>query len=416
MKFRHTLSVHPHRAGGRLYLYLALSVEGKRAEIPTHIACTPDAYDTRRQRIRSTADTPDGATLNLLLQQHIAQIETALANLEINANGHVPTLQEVRALITHRQDDNGQSQRQSLTLDEALAQYLRQECANHQWSAGTLKAKRRVCNTIRRFSSAALLQDIDERWLADFTRSLLPRLNANTAADIVKRTRTFLRWCETADLYHGTAHNTFHPTIKGADHRKEIIYLTTDELHTLETYRWPANQQYLEHAVDTFLFACFCGLRYSDIAALRHSNIYNGAINITTQKTNDTLVIPLNQHTQRVLDKYRGQDCHGHPFPVISNQKANAYIKEACRLLGFDTPVNITTWRGGQRTDTIRPKHELITFHAARRTFITQALALGIPTEVVMKFSGHHDYAMLRPYAAVTDKAKQDGMQRFNNL
>ena len=64
--------------------------------------------------------------------------------------------------------------------------------------------------------------------------------------------------------------------------------------------------------------------------------------------------------------------------------------------------------------ETVLPKYELITFHASRRTFITHAARLGIPAEVIMKFSGHHSLEMLKPYLQIVDELKKKEMAKFD--
>jgi integrase len=54
--------------------------------------------------------------------------------------------------------------------------------------------------------------------------------------------------------------------------------------------------------------------------------------------------------------------------------------------------------------------------HAARRTFICNALAMGIPANVVMKWTGHSDYKAMKPYIDITDLARVVSMEKFNDI
>ncbi len=54
--------------------------------------------------------------------------------------------------------------------------------------------------------------------------------------------------------------------------------------------------------------------------------------------------------------------------------------------------------------------------HAGRRTFICNALALGIPPQVVMKWTGHSDYKAMKPYIDIADDIKANAMSKFNQL
>ncbi len=64
--------------------------------------------------------------------------------------------------------------------------------------------------------------------------------------------------------------------------------------------------------------------------------------------------------------------------------------------------------------DEVYPKYALIGTHTARRTFISNALMMGIPVNVVMQFTGHSDYKAMKPYIAIADRAKSEAMKMFN--
>ena len=51
-----------------------------------------------------------------------------------------------------------------------------------------------------------------------------------------------------------------------------------------------------------------------------------------------------------------------------------------------------------------------------RRSFICNALAVGIPVNVVMKWTGHSDYKVMKPYIDVADTIKAREMNKMNNL
>lgn len=52
--------------------------------------------------------------------------------------------------------------------------------------------------------------------------------------------------------------------------------------------------------------------------------------------------------------------------------------------------------------------------HIGRRTFIVNGLYLGIPAEVIMKWTGHKDYQTMKPYIAIVDVLKKTEMNKFN--
>ena len=193
--------------------------------------------------------------------------------------------------------------------------------------------------------------------------------------------------------------------------------MTWEELTKLREFEIPPAKQSLDRVRDVFLFQCFTGLRYSDVYNLRRSDIKEDHIEVTTIKTSDSLVIELNKHSKAILEKY--QDVvfeHDKALPVITNQKMNEYLKELAELAGINEPIRQTYYKGNERIDEVTPKYALLGTHAGRRTFICNALALGIPPQVVMKWTGHSDYKAMKPYIDIADDIKASAMSRFNQL
>lgn len=225
----------------------------------------------------------------------------------------------------------------------------------------------------------------------------------------------FLRWASTNNLYSGNSHNTFRPRLKGASGcNNEVIYLTKDEIIALRDYK---GKSYLEKARDILLFCCFTGLRYSDAITLRLSDIKKEHISIVTKKTKDAITIDLNNNSRAIVEKYSSSKKPDDTlFAGISNQKMNVFLKELARECGINESVRVVSYKGNQRIESVFQKWELITTHTGRRTFIVSALRLGIPSEVIMRWTGHSSYETMKPYIAIVDELKKEQMDKFNLL
>ena len=145
------------------------------------------------------------------------------------------------------------------------------------------------------------------------------------------------------------------------------------------------------------MFSCSAVLR---VCGIRMFAIWKEAMKSdhieTTVKTADSLTIELNKYSKAILDKCK--DIHFENYmalPVISNQKMNDYLKELGELARKSTSLyGKPTTKGNERIDEVTPKYALLSTHAGRRTFISAMiyLSLGIPAQVVMKWTGHSDY------------------------
>ena len=111
---------------------------------------------------------------------------------------------------------------------------------------------------------------------------------------------------------------------------------------------------------------------------------------------------------KKILERYRGTVYE--PIPRISGQKFNEYIKECCELVGIDELICTTRYIGQRRIDQTRPKHELITSHTARKTFVTNSLILGMNERVLKNITGHKDDASFKRYVDIAENFKQREM------
>ena len=154
----------------------------------------------------------------------------------------------------------------------------------------------------------------------------------------------------------------------------------------------------LDQVRDVFIFACYTGLAYADIATLRSDNIrkmFDGKLWIVThrQKTKTNVNVPLLPAAEKILRKYEGAFLNGELLPVLSNQKTNAYLKEIADLCGIE---------------------KNLTFHLARHTFATtMTLGKGVPIESVSKMLGHTNIQTTQIYARITNEKISHDMENL---
>jgi integrase len=190
--------------------------------------------------------------------------------------------------------------------------------------------------------------------------------------------------------------------------RLEVIALTQKEFDTLYALDVTSNPR-LSQVKDIFIFSCVTGYRFSDLLQLKREHIKENDIRLTITKTKEPSIVPLTRISREILKKYEDRVL---PLPMISNQKFNDYVKELCELAGIKDPVEIVRYRGAVRESKIYPKHELVSAHTGRKTFVTLSLGKGIPAEVVMKVTGHSDYKSFKRYVEVDEGRKRDAMSR----
>ncbi len=226
----------------------------------------------------------------------------------------------------------------------------------------------------------------------------------STTYSMINVLKIFLNWCTA----RGINTNIEFKKFKVLSDKVDTIHLTSDELFAILNLDL-SKSPHLDNVRNVFCFACFTGARFSDVDNLRWNDIRNNVWYLRTIKTNDILMIPLNGYAVSIIDQYKGED---RPLRVISNHKMNDYLKTICEKANIIENIKVTTYIGAKRTETIYQKFELVGTHTARRTFITLSLEKGMSPEVVMAMTGHKDYRTFKKYIKITDKVKQNEMNR----
>lgn len=303
------------------------------------------------------------------------------------------------------------------TFFEVFDLFTIEESRINQWTTATDAKMHTLKNHLLNYDSELTFEGLTEQKLFDYQYYLQKKVKFKNST-IIKHfsfLRWFLRWAKKKGYNNNDTFEFFKPKLKTV--QKKIIFLTQAEIKKLKEYKISKQKNYLERVRDIFLFQCFTGLRYSDVENLKKSDIKENFIEVTTVKTSDSLIIELNDHSKVILEKYRDKYYDNNKaLPVITNQRMNEYLRELTELAEINEPVRETYYLGNERIDEVTPKYALLSSHAGRRTFICNALSLGIPPQVVMKWTGHSDYKAMKPYIDIADETKINAMEKFNLL
>ena len=174
-----------------------------------------------------------------------------------------------------------------------------------------------------------------------------------------------------------------HERIQPKDGTKE--YLTIEELRKLM-----ATDSYRPEVKQAFIFACFTGLRLSDMYRFAPMHIFKSPdgqgeyIDMEMQKTEKPVIIPLSEEAKRWLPKPKGREIPFFDIPTTQTVIGRALRKWA-EAAGID-------------------KH--ISFHCSRHTFGTMMLTLGADLYTTSKLMGHTNVQTTEIYAKIVDKKK----------
>ena len=404
---------------------MRVNFASQRIEFTTGYRIDVAKWDVDKQRVKNGCTNKlkqSASEINVALLGYYTELQEIFKRFEVAEI--VPSPAEVKEAFNNRYGQNEKIELASADTSnvpsnfyEAFDDFVRVCGRQNDWTHSTFEKFAAVKNHLKNFRSELSFDFFDEEGLTEYVQYLreVREMRNSTIGKQLSFLKWFLRWSFKQGMHSNNAYDAFKPKLK--DTQKKIIFLTWEELNRLREFKIPPTKQALERVRDVFLFQCFTGLRYSDVFNLRRSDIKGDHIEVTTVKTSDSLIIELNDHSRAILEKYKDVEFENdRALPVITNQKMNDYLKELAELAEINEPVRQTYYKGNERIDEVTPKYALLGTHAGRRTFICNALALGIPPQVVMKWTGHSDYKAMKPYIDIADDIKASAMSKFNQL
>jgi len=346
----------------------------------------------------------------------------------------VPSVDEFRYeynMELHK-SDKIKSDEVEKTLFNYLDEFVSKESSSNNWKYSTLQKFTTVKNHLTAFDKKLTFDKLNEDGLNDYITFLRDNkdMRNSTILKQLSFLKWFLKWASGKGYNKNLEFINFFPKMDTAD--RKVIFLDWDELMKVYNFNFATAQRTLEDGMiqqideetkkalervrDCFCFSCFTSLRHSDLYNLKRTDINSHQITITTIKTSDSITIDLNKYAKAILLKYSKEVYPDNKaLPVISNQKMNDHLKDVGELCELNTLITVTYFKGSKRFDEVYPKYSLLGTHAGRRTFICNALALGIAPQTVMKFTGHSSYSSMQVYIDVADAEKKKAMDLFNN-
>jgi integrase len=376
--------------------------------------------DSQRPMRGSTHIIGNERNPSRIINERIDIIRGAIdeAFAEFALAGAMPTADELRDLVnektgltTHDGEDDGSEK----TLQEIFNEFLIVNARERDWSSVVHHRYERVWQNLIDCDPEVSFDTLNKDKMIEL-KEWYVKVKKDRNRTITRQFRTLksiLRWMKANGYPVQESAIEYSPRLTVT--KKNVTYLTREELNHFFNFQFPSNLRHLERARDLFCFMAFTSLRYSDLARLKHANITSKGIDLYTKKTSDHITIPIIDDAKKLLDKYADyKPKNGNLFPVPSSQKLNDYIKEAAKLAGLDREVIDTYCIGTERHDDVQKIHEILSCHDGRRTFVCCSLAFGIPAAIVMSITGHKDYESMKPYIEIANDTKRFEMEKWN--
>lgn len=378
---------------GKTSVMLRIYLNNERLSLgSTGIAITASQWDKDKERIKGR--TTDALSTNLQLDNIAGGLQAIFRKIEMSDDLSLERIKseflgkkdEIDTLMQLFEKHNTDISKQvGISVSKATLQKYN-VCKRHfsdfldkQYKRNDLKLTELTYLVIREFDL--------------YLRTVVGQ-NSNTATKTMKtfKTITLLGQKMGVLLHDPFMNHRFHlePVKRGFLTDEEILLIANKEIGIPR----------LELVRDIFIFSCFTGLAYIDVSNLTPDHIVTLGdkqwIMTQRQKTSVETNILLLDIPKAIIDKYCDNPAYpkreNKLFPILSNQKMNAYLKEIADLCGIK---------------------KNLTFHLARHTFATMSLSKGVPMESVSKMLGHTNIKTTQIYARITNKKIEHDMEKL---
>jgi site-specific recombinase XerD len=377
---------------GKAPLYGRITINGGQVEFALHQDINENLWS--QQAGRSVGRDSGSRKLN----DHLDQVRVKIMNAytDLIAEGKEPTallvknrafgLDEKPIRILELYEEHNQKLKEKIDISISRNTYIR-HCTTRS-HLGLFIAKKYG-------ATDKPIKEINNAFVQDFEHYLRVdrQCNNNSSVKYLKNFRKIIKYA----LDNGWITRDPFLGIRFRLEKTNKPFLTIEELQRLMQKDMDIHR--LAVIRDVFVFCSHTGLSFIDIKNLTYADLKvmpSGRtwIEKPRQKTKVIYQVPLMPEAKALVEKYRHYPEKNDPalvFPVLSNQKMNAYLKEIATIC--DIEKDLTT-------------------HVARHTFATTiALNNGITKDVIAKMLGHSTTKETDLYAVVEQQLIESQMR-----
>lgn len=369
------------RKDGSVVIMVRITIDGERSQFSSKLEIHPDLWNSKIGRVKG--NTAKANNLNRLLDNIRASISQHYTRL-MDSNGYVMPDKIKNALLGIEEkgktiisffEKHNEQYKLRVGTTTTWKTYTRYELTKNRLIEFLKEQYNLEDIPVKEIKTAFLLQ------FYFFLRKTHHSGN-NHAMKYLQRLRTVLNYVRSTGLEFTDPYINF----KMGYEKTDRSFLEKEEIDTIYSKKFVSDR--LEKVRDIFVFSCYTGLSYCDLASLKQENIVKAFDNnlwimSKRNKTGEKFNVRLFDIPKAILDKYTGKQKDGRLLPLISNQKMNEYLYEIAEICGIN---------------------KIITCHVARHTFATLCITEGVPIESVSKMLGHTNIQTTQIYARIIDQ------------
>ena len=299
---------------------------------------------------------------------------------------------------------NSETKGAKILLLDWLAKFRQQKAAAGQSNSNAMQVDKLITRIKAYKGEKTRLKDVDEDYCKGFIKYL------STATSVRHKEDKKPLTGKTAHLYYSILVTALNEAVRtkliainpaanlSREDKKPIkpeksqrAYLDISEVKQL--IKTECSHPNIKSA---FLFACFTGLRLSDIVGLTWDNVINHDgqlfLSIKMQKTRELLTMKLNKQAQKWMPQQTDKEVFELPNNGVT---INRVLKKWAEQAGINKDI---------------------CFHVSRHTFATMMLTLGADLYTTSKLLGHADIETTQIYAKIVNAKKDEAVNLTNGI
>ena len=364
---------------GSCAVFVYTYIRRQKVRFNTGVSVKPDNWNDEKKRIKGSSKFAKDN--NLVIDNCISRVNDIFVRYRLSNRELTPDILKKEYKTPSTYIDFYDFMRKTIQEEEGML------------SKNTIAAHNSLLNKLTSFRKSLMFADITPELIDDFHKFMKNKLknNPNTIQKTLSNFRAFMN---TAKKKKVIDENPFDQ-VKLKRGQVNRQFLEEHELTKLiELYnRYPANKRYV---LKYFLFACFTGLRISDIRRIKYEDVINDTLVFQPYKTRGMtkiVRIPLTRPAKRYMKDNQGLKIRGCIFQPYADQVTNRLLKEIIQDAGIQKDIS---------------------FHCARHTFATMYLRKTRDLAGLQKLLGHYSITETMKYAHVLDDDIKETIKFFD--
>lgn len=363
---------HNHvRKDGTSILYLRITQDGREIRHPLELYADRKAWNPKTQRLNGKS--PEIAKINLVLDNISARLSDIRTDYYLRR----------KSLSAQRLLDEFKYNLPKVDFHAFFEKTMISEAES--LNPSTIKRHKKVLNKTKLFKTNTLISDVNQKYIQNYISWCRKRGNMETTISgdlaVIKK---YIRIAIRKGI--NTAIQSEEIKVKRVKGMREN--LNFDEVRKLtDFYENIEMSEIRKHALGLFLFACWTGLRISDLKKLNSATVANDYLLIETEKSKKLVRIPINKPARKLANSIQWDLNY-------SEQKMRDELYIVRGLCGITKKVS---------------------FHVGRHTFATNFYRKTKDLLMLQQLLGHSNVRETMIYTHIVDMEDDDGIHKMGS-